>query len=194
MRDNLLGILAVAAAASIWGTLGLLAKMLYAQGVTFEALVAFRVTVGWLAVVGFLAVARGARGFRVARRDLIFLIPQGLVGIGAFYLLMHYTMRESGVGTTTILVYTAPAFVVVLARLFYREPLNAAKIFALVLTIGGILLVVGAYDPSGLKVSSTILLTGLLSGLSYGLYAIFGRPVAGRLSPRSSWPTRFSSP
>jgi drug/metabolite transporter, DME family len=32
-------------------------------------------------------------------------------------------------------------------------------------------------------VSPTVLLTGLLSGLTYGLYAIFGRPVAGHLSP-----------
>jgi drug/metabolite transporter, DME family len=32
-------------------------------------------------------------------------------------------------------------------------------------------------------VSPRVLLTGLLSGLTYGLYAIFGRPVAGRLSP-----------
>jgi DME family drug/metabolite transporter len=28
-----------------------------------------------------------------------------------------------------------------------------------------------------------VLLAGLLSGLTYGLYSIFGRPVAGRLSP-----------
>jgi drug/metabolite transporter, DME family len=181
-EDRLLGALAVAAAASIWGTLGLFAKILYAQGVSFESLVAVRASVGWLAVIGFLLATQGARSLRVARRDLAFLLPLGLIGIGTFYLLYFYTVRESTIGTAAVLLYSAPAFVVVLAWLFLKEPLNAAKVFALLLTVGGIFLVAGAYDPANLEVSPKILLTGLLSGLTYGLYAIFGRPLAGHLS------------
>ena len=182
-EGRLLGALAVAAAASIWGTLGLFAKILYAQGVSFESLVAVRASVGWLAVIGFLLATQGARSLRVSRRDFVFLLPLGLVGIGTFYLLYFYTVRESTVGTAAILLYSAPAFVVVLAWLFLKEPLNAAKAFALLLTVGGIFLVVGAYDPANLEVRPKVLLTGLLSGLTYGLYAIFGRPLAGHLSP-----------
>jgi drug/metabolite transporter, DME family len=181
-RDRLLGALAVAAAASLWGTLGFFAKILYAQGVSFEALVAIRASVGWLAVLLFLLATQGAWSLRVARRDLALLLPLGLVGVGAFYLLYFYTVRESTVGTAAILLYSAPAFVVVLARLFLREPMNAAKVFALFLTAGGIFLVAGAYDPANLAVSSRVLITGLLSGLTYGLYAIFGRPLAGHLN------------
>jgi DME family drug/metabolite transporter len=183
IEDRLLGALAVAAAASIWGTLGLFAKILYAQGVSFESLVAVRASVGWFAVIGFLLATQGARSLRVQRRDLAFLLPLGLVGIGMFYLLYFYTVRESTVGTAAILLYSAPAFVVLLARLFLGEPLNAAKVFALFLTAGGIFLVAGAYDPANLEVSPTVLITGLLSGLTYGLYAILGRPVAGHLGP-----------
>jgi DME family drug/metabolite transporter len=182
-RDRMLGALAVAAAASMWGTLGLFAKVLYAQGVSFESLVAVRASVGWVAVLGFVLATRGVRGLKVARRDLVFLVPLGAIGIGVFYLLYFYTVRESTVGTAAILLYSAPAFVVVLAWLFLREPLNAPKVLALGLTICGIFLVVGAYDPANLEVSPPVLLTGLLAGLTYGLYAIFGRPVAGRLSP-----------
>jgi drug/metabolite transporter, DME family len=158
-------------------------KILYAQGVSFESLVAVRASVGWLAVIGFLLATQGAQSLRVARRDLAFLVPLGLVGISFFYLLYFYTVRESTVGTAAILLYSAPAFVVILAWLFLKEPLNAAKVFALLLTVGGIFLVVGAYAPANLEVSPKILLTGLLSGLTYGLYAIFGRPLAGHLSP-----------
>jgi len=181
--DKWIGALAVAVAASAWGTLGIFAKLLYAQGVSFESLVAVRASVGWLAIIGFVLATRGARALRVERRDLAFLVPLGLVGIGAFYLLYFYTVRESTVGTSAILLYSAPAFVVVLAWLFLREPLNAAKVSGLSLTILGISLVVGAYDPANLEVSPKILLTGLLSGLAYGLYAVLGRPVAGHLSP-----------
>jgi DME family drug/metabolite transporter len=158
-KDRLLGALAVAVAASLWGTLGFFAKILYAQGVSFEALVAVRASVGWLAVLLFLLATQGVWSLRVARRDLAFLLPLGLVGVGAFYLLYFYTVRESTVGTAAILLYSAPAFVVVL-----------------------IFLVAGAYDPANLEVSPKVLITGLLSGLTYGLYAIIGRPVAGHLS------------
>ena len=182
-KGRLLGALAVVAAACMWGTLGFFAKVLYAEGVSFEALVMVRASVGWLAVILFLLAMRGWRSLRVARRDLAFLMPLGLIGIGLFYLLYFYTVRESTVGTAAILLYSAPAFVVVLARLFLGEALNAAKVLALLLTVGGIFLVAGAYDPANLEVSPRVLLTGLLSGLTYGLYAIFGRPVAGRLSP-----------
>jgi DME family drug/metabolite transporter len=181
--DRILGALAVVAAASLWGTLGYFAKILYAQGLSFESLVAVRAFVGWVAVLGFVLATRGVRGLRVASRDLVFLIPLGAIGIGVFYLLYFYTVRESTVGTAAILLYSAPAFVVILAWLFLREPLNVAKIVALGLTGCGIFLVVGAYDPTNLEVSPVVLLTGLLSGLTYGLYAIFGRPVAGHLNP-----------
>ena len=171
------------AAATIWGTLGLFAKILYADGVSFESLVAVRASVGWAAVMLFVLATGGARSLRVSGRDLAFLIPLGLVGIGLFYLLYFYTVRESTVGTAAILLYSSPAFVVVLARLFLKETLNAAKVLALFLTMAGIFLVAGAYDPANLEVSPVVLVVGLLSGLTYGLYSIFGRPVADRLRP-----------
>jgi len=182
-KDQLLGALAVAAAASIWGTLGVFAKILYAEGVSFEALVAFRASIGWLAVFVFVLATGGVNSLRVAGRDFVFLVPLGLIGIGAFYLFYFYTVRESEVGTAAILLYSSPAFVVLLAWLFLREPLGPVKIFALLLTVGGVVLVVGAYSPANLEVTPIVLLTGLLAGLTYGLYSIFGRPVAGHLSP-----------
>lgn len=182
-RNTLLGALAVVAAASTWGTLGIFSKMLYAEGVSFESLVAFRATVGWLAVMLFLLVTGGLRRLRVPRRDLAFLFPLGLIGIGLFYLFYFYTVRESAVGTAAVLLYSSPAFVVVLAWLFLGEGLGPVKIVSLGLTVGGVFLVAGAYDPANLEVTPTVLVTGLLAGLTYGLYSIFGRPVAGRLGP-----------
>jgi drug/metabolite transporter, DME family len=182
-RDRLLGALAILSAASIWATLGLFAKILYAEGVSFESLVAVRASVGWVAVLLFVLATGRAKSLRVSGRDLALLVPLGLVGIGLFYLLYFFTVRESTVGTAAVLLYSSPAFVVVLARLFLKEALNAAKVLALLLTIGGIFLVAGAYDPANLEVDPKVLLTGLLSGLTYGLYSILGRPVAGRLGP-----------
>jgi drug/metabolite transporter, DME family len=182
-KDLLVGFLAVGAAASIWGTLGFFAKILYAEGVSFESLVAVRALVGWAAMLLFVLLTREAKSLRVARRDFLFLVPLGLVGIGVFYLLYFFTVRESTVGTAAILLYSSPAFVVLLAWIFLKETLGVLRILALALTFGGIFLVVGGYDPATLEVSPLVLATGLLSGLTYGLYSIFGKPVAGRLDP-----------
>jgi DME family drug/metabolite transporter len=134
-RARLLGAFAVVAAATIWATLGLFAKILYAQGVSFESLVAVRASMGWAAILLFVLATGGIRTLRVPGRDLLFLVPLGLVGIGFFYLLYFYTIRESTVGTAAILLYSSPAFVAVLARLFLKEDLNAAKVISLFLTI-----------------------------------------------------------
>lgn len=182
-RDRLLGALAVAVAASMWGTLGFLAKLLYAQGVSFEALVAFRAVFGWLAVAGFFLATQGVRNLRVGRRDLVFLFFMGLFGVAGFYLFYFYTVRESTIGTAAILLYSFPAMVVVLARIFLGERLSPPKVLALVLTVAGIFLVAGAYDPANLEVSFFVLTTGLLAALCFGLYPVFGKPVTGRMNP-----------
>ncbi|MBA2712497.1 MAG: EamA family transporter, partial [Rubrobacteraceae bacterium] len=167
----------------IWGTLGFFAKILYAEGVSFEALVAVRALVGWVAILLFVLLTKGTGSLRVARRDFLFLVPLGLVGVGAFYLLYFFTVRESTVGTAAILLYSSPAFVALLAWAFLKETLGVLRILALALTFGGIFLVVGGYNPAALEVSTLVLATGLLSGLTYGLYSIFGKPVAGHLAP-----------
>jgi drug/metabolite transporter, DME family len=161
--------------------LGLFAKILYAEGVSFEALVAVRASLGWAAMLLFVLLTRGAGSLQVAGRDLYFLVPLGLVGIGAFYLLYFFTVRESTVGTAAILLYSSPAFVALLAWVFLKETLGPLRLLALGLTFGGIFLVVGGYDPGALEVSPLVLATGLLSGLTYGLYSIFGKPLVGHL-------------
>ena len=179
----MVGFLAVGVAASIWGTLGFFAKILYAEGVSFEALVAVRASVGWAAMLLFVLLTWGVRSRRVTGRDFLFLVPLGLVGIGAFYLLYFFTVRESTVGTAAILLYSSPAFVALLAWIFLKETLGPLRLLALALTFGGIFLVVGGYEPGALEVSLPVLATGLLSGLTYGLYSIFGKPLAGHLEP-----------
>lgn len=182
--ERLAGALLVAAAAIIWSTLGLVAKNLYAQGVSFEALVAFRATGAFLVVFGFMLFTGRVASLRVGGGDLASLVPLGAISIGAFYLLYSYTIRESPVGTAAILLYSSPAFVVVLARVFLKEALSASRLVALLLTASGIAFVVGVNDLATLDVRPFVVLTGLGSGLAYGLFSVIGKPLTGRL-PRA---------
>lgn len=146
-------------------------------------MVAFRGVFGWFAVAGFLLATQGISTLMVGRRNLLFLFFMGLFGVAGFYLFYFYTVQESTIGTAAILLYSFPAMVVVLARIFLGESLTPPKVLALVLVAGGIFLVAGAYDPANLEVSPFVLTTGLLAALCFGLYPIFGKPVTGRLNP-----------
>lgn len=181
MEGRLLGALAVLAAASLWATLGLFAKALYAEGVALEALVAVRAVGGFSIMLSFAVLTRRAGQLKVRPRELRYLVPLGMVSIGAFYLLYFYTIQESAVGTASVLLYSSPAFVVILARIFLKEALSPLRMLALFLTAVGILLVVGAYDLATLEVRPIVVLAGLGAGLSYGLYSVVGKPLTGRL-------------
>ncbi|AHY45318.1 EamA-like transporter family [Rubrobacter radiotolerans] len=178
---GLAGVLLVAAAATIWGTLGLVAKLVYDEGVSVQALVATRAVGAFLVIFAFLLFSGRLAVLKVEGRDLLSLVPLGVVSIGGFYLLYFYTIQESEVGVAAVLLYSSPAFVVLLARVFLGELLTPPKLLALFMTLTGILLVVGVTSPGDLAVRPLIVLTGLGAGLSYGLYSIVGKPLTRRL-------------
>lgn len=132
-------------------------------------------------MLGFVVLTRRTSRLKVSPRDLLYLIPLGMVSIGAFYLLYFYTVQQSTVGEAAILLYSSPAFVVILARLFLKETLSLPRLAALFLTATGIVLVVGAYNPAALDVRPIVVFTGLGAGLSYGLYSVVGKPLTGHL-------------
>lgn len=135
----------------------------------------------FLVVLAFVVLTGRARNLKVGGKDLASLVPLGVVSIGCFYLLYFYTIQESEVGTAAVLLYSSPAFVVILARIFLGEALSLFRVSALLLTASGIGLVVGAYDLSSLDIRPFVVLTGLGAGLSYGLYSVIGKPLTGRL-------------
>lgn len=85
--------------------------------------------------------------------------------------------------TAVVLLYTAPIFVVILARVLYGERLTIRKIISLILAITGCILVVGLYQPGNLLVNGLGILFGLGAGFTYALYNIMGKQVATNYSP-----------
>ena len=74
----------------------------------------------------------------------------------------------------SILLYTAPSFVVVMSALLWKEPVTKKKLTALVLTLAGCALVCGVF-AGDLTVTVSGVLLGLGAGFFYALYSIFGR-------------------
>lgn len=178
----------VAAAAFLWGSLGVVAKTLYSLGVTPWSLVFFRGALGFLAC-GLAMMSMDRSLFRVRRHDLPFLALYGLVSTSMFYALYMYTISVTAVAVSVVLLYTAPVFAALMARFAFGEPLTPAKLAALILSFMGCVLVAGLQSEQP-AVGWVGIVTGIGSAITYATFGIFGKHARQRYS---SWTVLFYS-
>ncbi len=164
------GYLLVFLAASMWGTLGIFATYIYRYGVDSFTMVFWRVLFALIILGSYIAIFLRESPF--TGRRLWFYAIYGLVGVFAFYTLYFYTVKISSVGFAVLLVYTAPAFSVVLGRLVFGEPLTREKLVALFLVLTGVLLVAGNVD---FNVNHLALITGIATGFTYAVYGVLAK-------------------
>ncbi|HEX7118002.1 MAG TPA: DMT family transporter [Longimicrobiales bacterium] len=183
-RRPLLGGAMVLCAAALWGTLGVFARALYAVGVTPMELASIRVSVGLLGLACWMLVR--LRRPRLRARDVPYFAAYGLISIAFFEYAYFEAIEHTTVAVAVALLYTAPAFVVVISAATGREPIGRPQLAALGLVLSGVFLVTGAvrlFLTGAARVSATALVFGLLSGLTYGLYTIFGKRALDRYDP-----------
>ncbi len=137
----------------------------------------------WRAAISgsfFILHAVLARQFRLQyRRDLILFLLFGLLAVSLFNASYFLAVESGGVTLATIMLYTAPAFVAVFARLLFNESLSFYKISLIGLTISGIILI-SLSGNRPVQVVSVAVAWGLVSGATYALYYIFGKYILPR--------------
>ena len=84
-----------------------------------------------------------------------------------------WTTVHSQASVAVVLLYTGPAFVMLLSALLFRERITGRKLLCLGMTILGCALVSGL--AGGASLGLPVLLAGLGSGFFYALYTIFAR-------------------
>lgn len=168
------GVLMVAGAAILWGSLGVIYTLAIRQGVDTSALAFWRASLAGIVMVGGLSLFR-PRLLRIRRRDIPFFVAFGVLSIGALSVVYILAVDRIGVATAAVLFYTAPAWVTLLAWRLYGESLTPIKVIALLLAFGGTALVAEAHDPAKLRLNASGLFFGLASGFTYAMYTIFGR-------------------
>jgi drug/metabolite transporter (DMT)-like permease len=111
---------------------------------------------------------------RVDRKHLAFLVAYGLV-LAFFNSLWTLSVALNGASVSTVLAYCSAGFTALLGWWFLKERLDWGKILAVILTLGGCVLVSGALDPAAWSANILGILTGALSGLAYAGYSLMGR-------------------
>lgn len=119
------------------------------------------------------------RLLKVRKSDLPILLLYGLT-LAIFNALWTVAVAMNGAAVSTVLVYTSTGFTAILGRWLFKERLGWIKIVAVLLCLGGCVLVSGALDRSAWISNGLGILTGILSGLSYAVYSLMGRAMGNR--------------
>lgn len=119
------------------------------------------------------------RRLRLAREHLPFIVVYGFV-LAVFNSLWTVSVDLNGAAVSTVLAYSSAAFTALLGWWLLKESLGWVKITAVLLSLLGCVLVSGAYDLDLWQLNPVGILTGLLSGLAFAAYNLFGRSSAQR--------------
>ncbi len=166
-------IIYIVIAASLWGMISLFNRVLTNCGMGQIEIVFVKSAAA--AVATFIYVyLKNKNMLRIKLKDLWCFIGTGILSLLFFNICYFYAMQEN-ISAAAVLLYTAPAFVVVLSVFLFKERLTTAKIVSLVLITAGCVFVTGILSSSAVHISTACVLFGIGSGIGYALYSIFGR-------------------
>ena len=166
-------------AATIFSFTGIIIRHL-TQSTAIPALVLafWRDTFVVLTLLPMLLLAPGL-SLHAGRGHGRYLLLYGLV-LAVFNSLWTLSVALNGAAVATVLAYCSAAFTALLGWRLFGERLDAPKLLAVALSLGGCALVSGALDPAAWSANTLGILTGILSGLAYAAYTLMGRSAAQR--------------
>lgn len=167
-----LSILLVVVAGTLWGVIGYFVRILQAQGLNSMQIVAIRMVISAV-VFTLYALLFNRKLFRIKLKDLWCFVGTGVLSVTVFSFCYFKAIDESSLSLASILLYTAPIFVMLMSVLFFKEKLTLLKVVSLILAFVGCVFVTGVLTDN---VSVNIaIFYGIMSGLCYALYSIFSR-------------------
>jgi drug/metabolite transporter (DMT)-like permease len=179
-QQQCLGYVFAALAALFWAFLGPLGRICMADGLSPQE------TAFWRAIFGAFffwlhAVPKGL--VRVPPRTALIFAAFGCVGVSGFFAAYFLAVEEAGAALAAVLLYTAPAWVAVLSRLFFREAFTGPKLLALSLALSGAAL--ACLSGGGLPQGASFLgiAAGMAAGFCYSLHYIFAAHYLKQHSP-----------
>ena len=181
-RSTRAGIAFMVLAALQWGLIGIVGRVAMEESVSPLSIAFWRAALGacWFALH---ARATGAAPLRA--RDRGRTIALGIGGVAVMYLSYLSAVRTGGVALASILLYSAPLWVAVGGWLGWGERPQSRELPPLGLTLLGVAAVALASGSPGekLALNPKAVGWGLLSGMTYALYYLLGRPLFAHNTP-----------
>jgi drug/metabolite transporter, DME family len=171
----------IVAAAVLWGMIGPFSRLAFQEGIAPMEVAFWRALLAWILFGGHAIIRREVRLYP---KDIPYILVFGVCGVSLFYFTYQMAVKQGGAALAAVLLYTAPAWVIILSRIFLKESITPTKILALVLTLIGISAISMGQDAGqgSNPISVSAIVFGLTSGFCYSLYYIFGKYFTGRYS------------
>jgi len=164
----------------LWGSMGLFVRKLTAAGLTSLDIVGMRAFVTVI-LMGIILLLFDRKMFRIRIRDIWCFIGTGICSIILFNYCYFSAIMMTSLSVAAVLLYTAPAFVMLMSFFLFGEKMNKNKWIALLMTFVGCVLVTGLTGTGQMGALSVKgIVVGLGAGFGYALYSIFSRYAIGR--------------
>jgi drug/metabolite transporter (DMT)-like permease len=162
------GFLLVLLACVLYGIMPALTQRAYAAGVTVGTVLAGRYMIGTTLIWVFILLTK--KPLRVGGKNFLYLMAVGVnVFVCVFCMTSSYRFLPGAI--TSLITFLYIVIVNVVEILIGRERAQAFRIVCLLLTVGGLVLVV--YTPSGgVPLNATGILFALAAGVLYAVWAM----------------------
>lgn len=168
-----IGTVLILLAGILWGCMGLFVRPLDGKGLSSLDMVFLRALLT-MVFMGLFILIKDRSLFKIWLKDCWCFLGTGLFSIVFFNICYFYEITLTSLSVAAILLYTSPAFVMVISAFCFKEKLTSRKILALLLSFAGLIFVTGVAG-GGERITFKVLVIGLCAGLGYALYSIFGR-------------------
>ena len=179
MNRTLIGLLCGLIAASIWGGMYVVSKVVLDIIPPF-ALLTIRLVLGYLSLSTVLLFRNTRTTTRVSlpRRQFWQSLLVGILGYGISLGFQFTGTKLSTASNGALITSATPAFVLLFASLLLGEKISARRVVALVISTLGVLAVI---DPRSAELLPSLFLGNLLlffAGLTWALYSVLVRKIA----------------
>lgn len=162
----------------LWGTAGIFVRTIEKTDIKEMEIVLARAMFSTV-ILGIVILFKDKNLFKIKLKDLWLFVCGGIFSIVLFNYSYYKTMAQTSLSVAAVLLYTAPFFVMIISVFLFGEKITLNKAFALITAFIGCCLVSGLFGNSH-TIGTSALVFGLLTGLGYALYTIFGELILRR--------------
>lgn len=130
---------------TIFGTLGIFTRNI---AVSSGELALYRAIMAAVLITAFLALSGRWLDLKAIRKELPLLVISG-VAMGINWILLFEAYRRTTISIATLSYYFAPALVIALSPLLFREKLSKKQILCFVMSTLGLVLIIGVGSAGG---------------------------------------------
>lgn len=173
------GYLLVGLSGVLWGTGFLYIQYILDHGLAPRDLVSWKMMIGFFIMLIY-TVIKDRELLKIDKSGLLYFSFMAIVCHILYNLSMYMALERTNIATTVSLMYTAPVFVLLIARFAFKEPLTLVKMIAVFLCVAGVFLTATGGTLSVLDLNIIGVLLGLFTGLCYAIMNLLSKALLKR--------------